>query len=88
MRVKEKEQHIGSSLFVLVGFATFLLMFISLGEGKSFRTNKLESNQVTTDSGVIMTKENHQFISTYMPYFEEFALHYNYEYSNYENYIQ
>lgn len=85
---KGKEQHVGSSLFVLVGFATFLLMFISLGEGRSFRTNKMQANQVTTDSGITMTKENQQFISAYMPYFEEFALHYNYEYSNYENYIQ
>lgn len=85
---ENKEQHVGSSVFVLVGFATFLLMFISLGEGRSFRTNKLEANQITTESGAMMSKENHQFISTYMPYFEEFALHYNYEYSDYENYIQ
>jgi|GEM_PF-2414753 hypothetical protein len=81
------KQHVGSSAFVLVGFATFFLMFISLGEGRSFRTNRLDT-QVTTKSGASISKENQEFINTYMPHFEDFALHYNYEYSSYENYIR
>ena len=89
MKKKEstKKQHVGGSAFVLVGFATFFLMFMSLGDGLSFRTNRADS-KVTTQSGAVISKENQEFINTYMPNFEDFALDYNQEYSSYQNYIR
>lgn len=85
---ENKDQHVGSSVFVLVGFTTFFIMFLSLGNSTSFRAFKTNTEQVTTESGLIISKQNDEFINTYMPYFEQFALDYNHEYSNYENYMK
>ncbi len=69
----QEEKKSSGAILVVVGFVVFILAFLSLGTGESFREERLASAVGLGWKGDLGEMTSEKFIELYMPYFEYFA---------------